>query len=207
METTIKNAVGNGNGLLIDGNNQAHTYSVTETIVQSATEKGSSFNINTGWIGLTSSTASAVFYFYNGQAPVNGESSFVIDTLVIAIDAVGTTTSGDMCDITLIRNPTGGTIVSGASAVSINQNRNFGSSKTLDSTTLVYKGAEGNTLTGGSDFALIGQNVGSRGTYPVDIELPKGSSFGVTIDTNTTGGTTSVYVAAIGHLKDGKNLS
>lgn len=207
MDIRIKNG-GDGPdiGAHVDLNNQVHALATSKTVVQDATDKGNSYNINTGWIGLTSSTASAVFYMKNNEPPVNGESSFVIDTIIVTIDAVGTTTTGDMADIVIVANPTGGTIVSGASAVAYNSNRNLGSSNTLDSSTLIYKGAEGNTLTGGTSWGLIGQNVGSRVSYPVDIEVPRGSSIGVTIDTQTTSGTTSVYVAVIGHRKDGYNI-
>ena len=95
--------------------------------------------------------------------------------------------------------------VSFSTAVDMNQNRNFGSSNTLASTTLVYKGAEGATVTGGDDVAIFYQNVGTRGYYAIDFEIPKGNSIAVTIDTQTTSGTTNLYVAAIGHRKDGKN--
>jgi hypothetical protein len=37
------------------------------------------------------------------------------------------------------------------------------------------------------------------------MELQKGSSVGVKIDTQTSAGTTNVYAAIIGHRIDGKN--
>jgi len=189
----------------VDQNNNLHTHAVTKTTIQDAVSSGNAYNINTGWIALTTSTESAVMYFLNDEAPVNGESTFVVDAIAVGIDSVGTTTAGDPCDITVVRNPTGGTIVSGASAVSMNANRNFGSNNTLSSTSLVYKGAEGNTLTGGSDIALFAVNPGNRGYFNVNFEMPKGSAIGIKIDTQTTAGSTSVYVAIIGHRKDGKN--
>jgi hypothetical protein len=206
MDITIKNGgKGPDIGAHVDQNNQLHTVSIVESATQDATSKGNAYNINTGWIALTSTTASGVFYFFNGESPVNGESSFIIDTIVVSVDAVGTTAAGDPTDIVIIANPTGGTLISGAVAVDYKHNKNFGSSNTLSSTTLVYKGAEGNTVTGGSNFDLISQNVGSRQSYPVDIEIPKGSSIAITMDTQTTGGSTSVYVAIIGHRKDASN--
>lgn len=192
-------------GTHVDQNNQLHTFAISRTNGQDAVNKGNGYNINTGWIGLTSSTASGVFYFYNGEAPVNGESTFVVETIIVGIDGVGTTTTGDMSDIVIIANPTGGTLISGASAVTYKANRNLASSNSLDSATLVYKGAEGNTVTGGTSIALFGQNAGTRVAYPFDMEIPKGASFAITIDTQTTAGTTSVYVAVVGYRRDGFN--
>lgn len=202
MGTILENGVGDGNKALIDPNNQLHVFSQTRTTTQQATSIGNSYNINTGNIGLTSTTASGVLYFKNEESPVNGESSFVVDSIAIGIDNAGTTAS--MANIVVVRNPTGGTLISGASDVEMNQNRNFGSSNSLDS--VVYKGVEGNTVTGGQDIALFYQASGSRGVYSVDFEMPKGSSIAITIDTQTTSGTTNVYAELIGHRVDGKNI-
>ena len=201
MAEQILDGTGTGKSAKVDNNNQLHTFSVTETENQQSTRLGNSYNINTGTIGLTSSTESGVLYFKNDEAPVNGESSFVIDAIAIGIDNQGT--QAGACNITLVRNPTGGTLISNAVAVSMNQNRNFGSSRELDS--LTYKGAEGDTITGGNDIALFYQNAGTRAYYSIDMEIPKGSSIAVKIDTQTTAGTTNLYAAIIGHRVEGDN--
>lgn len=203
MEVVIKNGVGNGNNAFIDANNQVHTFAVTESVIQKAVEDGNAYNINTGTIGLTSATESAVLYFKNDEAPVNGETGIRIDAIAIGIDDEGTTTG--MSTITLMRNPTTGTIVDDATAVDMNENRNFGSSNTLAS--LAYKGAEGKTFTNGDAIAQFYQQPGTRGYYTVDFFLPKGSSIGVKIDTDTSGGTTNIYAALILHRVDGGNKS
>lgn len=202
MSETIKDG-NSGNVMHVDNNKQAHVQAVTETEIQDAVKKGNAYNINTGTIGLTSSTESGVLYFKNDESPVNGESAFIIDAIAVGIDNQGT--QAGACVITVVRNPTGGTLISGASAVDMNQNRNFGSSNTLATTTLAYKGAEGNTVTGGNDIAQFYQNVGTRGYYTVDMELPKGSSIAIKIDTQTTSGTTNLYCAIVGHRVDGNN--
>ena len=199
----IQDGTGNGQFALVDANKQLHVKSVDISAIQDATRKGNSYNINTGTIALTSTSASGVFYFKNDESAVNGESSFILDTIAIGIDNSGTTTN--MAHITFIANPTGGTLISGASDVAINANRNLGSSNSLSTATKAYKGAEGNTVTGGTTWGLVYQSSGTRGNYPLDVEIPRGSSFAVTIDTQTTGGTTNVYVALIGHRVDGKN--
>lgn len=193
----IENGRGTGQKAFVDQNGQLHAFTVTETEIKQAVTLGYAYNINTGTIGLTSTTESAVLYFKNDEDPISGESSFMIDAIAIGIGDGGTVSEKSI--ITVLRNPTAGTIVSGASAVSINANRNFGSSNALSSTTLAYKGAEGNTFTDGDDFALFYQTAGTRGLYSIDIELPKGSSIGIKIDTQTTAGTTDVYAALIGH--------
>jgi hypothetical protein len=89
----------------------------------------------------------------------------------------------------------------------MNQNRNFGSSNTLASTTLAYKGAEAATLTGGNNIAIFALNPGNRLYAPIDFILEKGSSLGIKIDTDTSVGTTNVYAALILHRLNGKNRS
>lgn len=194
---------GTGRGYLgkVDPNNQLHTTSIQRTNTQDATRKGNSYNINTGTIGLTSTTESGILYFKNEEAPVNGETSFIIDSIAIGIDNLGT--QAGACVITIVRNPTGGTLIDNAVAVDMNENRNFGSSNTLSS--LAYKGVEGDTVTGGSDIVQFYQNAGTRGFYTLDFEIPKGSSLAIKIDTQTTAGTTDVYAAIIGHRVDGNN--
>ena len=206
MNVEIKNdGPGADIGTHVDQNNQLHVFSIGKDVVTDAVTKGNAYNINTGWIALTTSTASGVFYFKNDEAPVDGESTYIIESLVIVTDGVGTVTAGDPTDIVIIANPTGGTLISAASAVAYKHNRNFGSSSALSTGTLAYKGVEGSTVTGGTSFALLAQTINTRASYPINIEIPKGSSMAITMDTQTTSGTTSVYVAMIGYRRDGKN--
>jgi len=201
MAEQIQDGTGSGKRVKVDSNNQIHTTSITRSNTQDATIKGNSYNINTGDIGLTSTTESAVLYFKSDESPVNGETAFVVDAIAIGIDSLGTTSG--MAKITVVKNPTAGTIVTNAVAVDMNENRNFGSSENLDS--LIYKGVEGDTFTNGTDIAQFYQSAGSRGFYTLDFDLPKGSSIGVKIDTQTTAGTTNIYAALIGHRVDGNN--
>ena len=106
-----------------------------------------------------------------------------------------------MSEIKIVRNPTAGTLIDGATAVDMNQNRNFGSNNTL-ADSLAYKGAEGNTVTDGDDIIQFYTGAGSRLFASINLVLTKGSSIAVTIDTNTSSGTTNVYAALVLHLKD-----
>jgi hypothetical protein len=131
MAEQIQDGTGSGKRVKVDSNNQIHTTSITRSNTQDATIKGNSYNINTGDIGLTSTTESAVLYFKSDESPVNGETAFVVDAIAIGIDSLGTTSG--MAKITIVKNPTAGTIVTNAVAVDMNENRNFGSSENLDS--------------------------------------------------------------------------
>ena len=194
MEIIVKNPT-NGDAMLVDSRGRAQVKSTSQTKTQDATDNGYSFNINTGTIGLTSTTASGVFYFKNDESPINGKSNFIVDAIAVGFEG-GTTTGAAY--IKVIKNPTGGTLISGATAVDMAVNRNFGSSNELSSNTLAYKGAEGLTVTGGTDAALF-YETGTRGYYTLDLVLPKGSSLAITIDPQVSAGTRNVYVALIGH--------
>lgn len=172
---------------------QIKAFSVSESEAQEATELGDGYNINTGVIGLTSSTESGVLYFKNGESR-----RFIVEAIAVGVGSAGTVT--DVSQITLVKNPTGGTLISNATAVDINANRSFGSSNTVASS-LAYKGAEGNTVTGGDDALLFFQPAGGCLIADIQLELNPGNSIAVKIDTNTSSGTTNVYAAVIGHLK------
>jgi hypothetical protein len=173
--------------------NRLFTHAISETEAAHSAEIGDAYNINTGTIGLTSTTASGVLYLKN-----NENQDLFIEAFAAGIGSAGTTT--DVATITMIRNPTTGTLISDATAVDINQNRNFGSSKTL--TADAYKGAEGKTVTNGDNIVQFYVGAGARLFAPIDLILTKGDSIAITIDTNTSTGTTNIYSALVVHLKD-----
>jgi hypothetical protein len=183
----------NQNEALVDSTGRLYVRSVSETEAQESVEKGDAFNLNTGKIALTSSTESGVFYFKN-----NMDRAFIVEFVAIGIGSAGTTS--DLTDITFINGATTGTLISGATSADIVENRNTGSNKTLDDS-LIYKGAEGNTITDGDDYIYVMQPSGTRVQYNIFTEIQKGGSFSVKMDTQTTSGTTNVYVAVVGHLK------
>jgi hypothetical protein len=113
---------------------------------------------------------------------------------------VGTrsTTVTDSTILTILRNPTAGTIVDDTTAGDINSNSDFGSNKTLKTTSVFYKGATAKTFTDGTEHLLLGAGEG-RSFAALDMVLPKGSSIGAKIDINTSGGC-NVYLAFIGYL-------
>lgn len=188
----IEDGTGTGNIAKVGSDNRVYTYSKGITEYSQSSSDGLAFNANTGEIALTT-TDSAVFYLKN-----NEDKDLHIEGFFVGIGAV----SGTISDPVLIRawvNPTGGTIVSGASAITV-VNRNFGSSRTFDFD--CYKGADGNTLTGydAEPILLQYQNANSRTFGTVNLVIPRGGSFGVTMDLQTSGGG-NVYCGVTGYLK------
>ena len=185
------------NKLIIDSNGRANVYAVSETIVENASENGDSFNVNTGTINLTSGNKSALLYLKN-----NGTEDVVISSIGFLMGN-STGGSGDVL-AEVLRNPTTGTIVSGATNVDININKNFGSSKTLSVD--AYKGAEANTFTDG-EVAYKSLVAGSARGYVIatgSIIVPNGSSIGVEL-TPQTGNTSmdiQIFLSIIKYTND-----
>lgn len=185
----------NGNGAKVDSNNRLHTESVNRTVLTEAVFKGEAFNFNTGAITLTTGGESALLYLsYDGSDP------FVVTEIIFIIgSASGTLTSDGTAKI--LRNPTGGTIVSGAVNIDIAANREFSSSITVSGD--LFKGAEGNTITGGTTFADTTRSSGFTGTINFDaapIVLRKGNTLAVTW-TPPAGNTSQVVkIASTGYI-------
>lgn len=175
----------------VDLTGKLQTRAVMDSRAQESALAGEAYNINTGWIGLTSSTDSAILYFKN-----NEDRPVILDSIALGITDEGTI--DNTCRMTIVRNPKSGTIVSGATSVDIIRNRNFGAVAALDDS-YIYKGAEGNTLTDGEDWAYFACGAG-RLFADLDIVLNKGDSIGIKLDTQTSAGTTNVYAALICHL-------
>lgn len=186
---TIKDGTGSGNQVKVDGNKRLHVDSSSRSEDKQAALLGQSFNINTGTVTLTSGGESAVCYL-----KYTGDKALVIKEI---LGIVGSTTggSGD-AEMKLIKNPSTGTIISGATNVDTTQNRDFSSANLFDGVS--YKGAEGLTLTNGTDFADT-----TRSSFGVPIAfdasiivLRKGNSIGVTF-TPPSGNTSQTIKIAI----------
>jgi hypothetical protein len=190
MSLIIQDGTGSGNTSKVSGN-RLFVHSITEAEPIHSTENGDAYNINTGTIGLTSNSESSILYLQN-----NENRDLIIEAIAVGTGSAGTTS--DVTTVTVVRNPTS---VSYSTAVDMNQNRNFGSSKTLSAD--VYKGAEGATSTGGNNIIQFFKGASTRLFAPINLLLPKGSSIAININTNTTSGTTNAYAAMVCYLKDG----
>ena len=191
--TMIRDARGTTEGCKVDSLGRLHTHSISIPIEEYVNRRGDAYNINTGEITLTNATNTPVMYIKNNEA----------QPLIITAIAVGlgpsTGGSGGIPKITVVKNPTAGTIVSGETDVDINSNRNFGSALTLSVN--AYKGATGDTMTDGTDHLLLYQTPSGRLFANIGEVIPNGSSIGVRIQPQTSNTSMTCYVALICHVQ------
>lgn len=190
--TTIVSGTGNKKPLKVDDNNRAAVFSVTETETQLQAKNGKAWNINTGLVTIADGADHAILYFKNGEPQ-----SFVLTAIAVGVGTLSSPSERTL--VTLVRNPTTGTIVDGAVDVDMRQNRDFGSSLSLGATTLAYKGGQANTFTDGSDIAIFHTGSNQRLVASIDFVIPQTKSVGIKIDLNAAAGG-QVYAALIGHL-------
>lgn len=190
MSESIKDGSGRGYLAKVYSDLTLGVRAVNINSVDYSAENGNAYNINTGTISSLANGTSSLLYFYNGE-----NSTIIIDAIIVGLSDG---TASDSQTLTFIRNPTGGTIVSGATAVSMNQNRNFGSANVLNNS-LAYKGADTLTLTGGNDIAQAFMTDNSRAVFNVGFVMPKGTSLGVNLTAALSSGTVSAYVALVAH--------
>ena len=190
MGFEITDGGGKGYSAEVDSENRLRVFSISEQEVDNASSLGNSYNFNTGVINLTSDSKSAVLYIKN-----NGDPDLVLTHLSYSMgNSTGGT--GDVL-VTVLRNPTTGTIISNAVDMEVGGvNRNFGSSKSL--TTDSYKGAEASTFTNG---VKITDTIINQAPIRVAIELngisiPKGSSIGIDITPATSNSNVNIVLDA-----------
>ncbi len=194
MSETIKNGAGTGHLLRVDANNRAHVQAVAVPAEWNANKNGKAYNINSGIINLGTANDTPVLYLKN-----NEDEDLHINAIAVGLGP-STGGLGGIPKITIVRNPTSVDFNTAADVVS---NRNYGSSETL--TADVYKGADGDTVTGGEDHIIIFQTANGRLFAPIDEIIPKGSKIVVKIDPQDSNTSMDVYVAFICHLDDAEN--
>jgi hypothetical protein len=195
MADTIKDGKGTGYLARVDKNNRLVTDAIVTDDSLDATLIGNSYNINTGEITLTNAADTPVLYLKNNET----------EDLIIRAVAIGlgptTNGTGGIPKITIVRNPTTGTIITSTPTdVDMNSNRNYGSTKTL--TVDAYKGATGDTMTDGTDHLFFYQTTSGRLFATIDEVLPKGSSIGVKIEPQASNDDMTCYAALVCHLFD-----
>ena len=177
----------------VDAANRLSVFATSQSEVEHATAKGDAYNINTGLVAYTGSSESSLIYLKNNESR-----DLLITQFIIGLQDLSATVT-DRAIATLIRNPIGGNIVSDATAVDMNINLNFGSSKVLDID--IFKGKDGGTISGGNDGGIFAGSGGMRLPIEIPMVIPSGSSFGLKIDLNTSGGG-DIYSAIVCHLVD-----
>lgn len=190
----ILDGTGRRIGAKVDDSNRLHTNALTIEEQSASAESGDSYNINTGDITLTSANESSVIYLKN-----NEDRDLVVPVIVYLL---GTSTggTGDTV-IDVISGPTVGTTVSAANDVDVNQNKNFGSKKSLGVD--AFKGAEAETLTDGV-VAFSSRLPAGKFPYGIqtgDIVLPKGASMGVKVTPQASNTSMIIQIALAVHLR------
>ena len=104
---TILDGTGQGYEAKVDKNNRLQVLAVSEGFSIESALVGENYNLNTGAITLTSANESAVAYLKNDE-----DANLIIKDIIIILGA-STGGSGNL-EVELIKNPTTGTIVSGA---------------------------------------------------------------------------------------------
>jgi len=178
MEVSIKNGDG-GCVAKVDSQNRLHTQAFTVSSLLESGLEGKAYNLTTGIFEITNDTENAMLYIKNDE-----DDDIIIQGVFIDI---GLSTDGSGSGIfTYILNPTTGTLISDANAVSP-VNRRIGDSKLLASTTYVAS-ALSKTITDGTEIEVpIGQSL-NYFAEPLFV-IPKGAALAVTY-TGPTGNTT-----------------
>jgi len=171
----------------VDSRNRLFSDSISRSQLEYAVLTGNGYNVSTGSIPLASDGNSAVGYF-----KYTGDATLIIKEILVILGASNGTGNGT---ITLVKNPTSGTIIDNALPVASASNRDFGSSTNLEA--VAYKGAEGHTFTDGETFAVTSRDNTAQ-VVPFDaapIVLRKGNSIGVKY-TPPSGNTSQSVVVA-----------
>lgn len=177
MATTIKDGTGQGFSLKVDSEGRLYNQGVSNTSIEYAVQDSRAFNVNTYFLPISSSGENALLYVKN-----NEDRDLIIGAWFIGTDnAAGTPTRSGLAQVYF--NPTGGTLIASASAVTP-VNRKSGDKETLDA--LIYKGGDGFTITGQDPNPVLYQTQGAsaRAFGNVYLTLPKGSSLAVTYTPN-----------------------
>jgi len=190
----IIDATGTRLGAKVDENSRLHTNSLTIEEQSASAESGDAYNINTGDITLTTATESSIIYLKN-----NEDRDLVVPAIIYLF---GTSTggTGDTV-IDVIASPTGGTTISNANDVAVNENKNFGSKRSLGAD--AFKGAEGETMTGGS-VAFSTRLPAGKFPYAIqtgDIVLPKGAAMGIKVTPQASNTSMTIQIALAVHLR------
>jgi hypothetical protein len=161
MSMIIRDPLDSKGARVVGSEGRLRTASETLPIGSHETFSGQGYNINTGTINLTTGNESGLLYVLN-----TGANDMVCDLLIWLLGNSNIT--GVDSYLRVYRNPTAGTLLSGAALGTGALNRNYGSNNVPQGTILI--GVEGSTIT-----ASDGVNVQSIVTPPARIALNVGS--------------------------------
>lgn len=188
-EVRLKDGTGKDYVAKVTNENKLATKAVTESELHHAIDLGNGWNMESGYLTLTSANASGVLYLKNTSTKI-----MHVDLYVILTKASTGGAGGEVL-VEVLRNPTGGTVISDASDANP-VNMNFSSSKTPSG--VYYKGGEGKTFTGHDNAFVSKTTDDTRLLLGVLTVLPQGSALGVRLTPPT--GNTSMEVNTIVEL-------
>ena len=169
---TVMDGTGSGRRVGVSKAKRLYTDAITETIQESGTIAGDTFNLATGKINFTSATESCLFYIRNL------ESRDLMITSVFLNTQNGAGSVSGQPVFKVFRNPITGTIIDTATPVDTISNSNFGSAEILSAN--MYKGFEGATISDSS--AIIEVPLPPRAAAPLAefntrVVLPRGAAY------------------------------
>jgi len=187
----IEDGKGTGLRAQVNSKNRLVTESVTFDREDDAISAEVGYQLTSGQVSYTSGgTPAGVFYMKNME-----DVDVVLDRVVLMI-GTATGATGDWFH-RIIRNPTGGTLISNAVPGGIS-NSNHGSANLLNGGTDIYKGTESDTITGGTGVPLPVHVQSNRILFPIGRRIPKNSSFAIEITPPV--GTTAAISVTVCHV-------
>lgn len=185
----IEDGTGSGYNLKIDNKNRAKVIGENITDEVASAYAGEAFNIHTG--SITLSAAGTLMYIKN-----NEERDLVIKGMIVAL---GSGTFSDSAEVNTFKNATAGDLLTDATPVVYESNRNYGSTNELDAD--MYKGKSGGTVTA-EQVGLYFMGGSQRLFAEINKIVPRGSSIAVSIDPKLASGTVKCYCVLTCHLRD-----
>ena len=164
----------------------------TRAVRRQAVLLSDSFNIISGSITLTSANETGILFVKNNETR-----DLILEFVSIDLGPSTGGTGGTPL-IKVIRNPTTGTLISTATAVDIVSNQNYSSSRTL--TVDAFKGAEGETVTDGTDHDIHFTKSDSEENLNLDVLLEKGDSIAITVTPELNNSSTAVIAGIRAYL-------
>lgn len=193
MSETIKDGTGKGYAAKVGEDNRLHTHSLTVTIEQSAAINGDVFGISSGVITLTSANESAIYYIKNNT----DDDILIIEQFLLFGASVGGTGSPTVKYYT--GADSSGTIVSTANDITP-VNRRFLDSGVIDVD--AFYGAEGLTLSGGTESSFVTTGFTNTGTFII----PKGVALGISV-TPPSGNTSQAFTFGLNVIKNASDYT
>lgn len=195
--TKIQDGGGTGRLVKVTPDGRIETFAVTESEEESGILKGTSFNIETPLINLTTANKSGLLYIENNEAndlvltgffTLTGPSTGGVGTILVEHQFNPTTT--------------GSTLVSAGTAI-VPVNKNAASAKSLDA--VILYGAEGSTVDAGLK-TITGYHISTgRLALVLTIDLPQGTSIAVSVTPQPSNTSMNVMVAVDCYLRTFKD--